>query len=136
MAYLTKCSLCGRDVSSECNSCPGCGHNVASDVRRKEFEMSPVENRIVGRWETDDNSGMPLTIYSDSTFVHWFFGGGGEVRFRGRYSISGDRFIITSYWSASLEKEITPKQVKFSLKGDTLLWTELDENKTYAYKRR
>ena len=35
MAYLTKCSLCGRDVSSECSSCPGCGHNVARELQQK-----------------------------------------------------------------------------------------------------
>jgi len=38
MAYLVKCSLCGRDVSSECISCPGCGHNVAVELHNKEFE--------------------------------------------------------------------------------------------------
>ena len=38
MAYLVKCSLCGRDVSNECNSCPGCGHNVKSELYMKERE--------------------------------------------------------------------------------------------------
>ncbi|MCL2084539.1 MAG: hypothetical protein FWH06_04680 [Oscillospiraceae bacterium] len=31
MATLVKCSLCGRDVSSEAKACPGCGHDVAGD---------------------------------------------------------------------------------------------------------
>ena len=38
MAYLVKCSLCGRDVSSVCKSCPGCGHDVARDFQKKETE--------------------------------------------------------------------------------------------------
>jgi len=38
MAYLVKCSLCGRDVSNECNSCPGCGHNVRFEVRKDTLE--------------------------------------------------------------------------------------------------
>ena len=31
MAYLVKCSLCNRDVSSVAKTCPGCGHNVGAD---------------------------------------------------------------------------------------------------------
>ena len=38
MEVLVKCSLCGRDVSSECQSCPGCGHNVAHELYQKEQE--------------------------------------------------------------------------------------------------
>ena len=38
MAQLVKCSLCGRSVSSEAKSCPGCGHNVASELYQKERE--------------------------------------------------------------------------------------------------
>jgi len=34
MAKLVKCSLCGRDVSSECRLCPGCGHNVAHEIKQ------------------------------------------------------------------------------------------------------
>jgi len=33
MAYLTQCSVCGRDVSSEARACPECGHDVASELR-------------------------------------------------------------------------------------------------------
>ena len=36
MAYLTKCPLCGRQVSSECKVCPNCGHNVAQELQQKE----------------------------------------------------------------------------------------------------
>jgi hypothetical protein len=39
MARLVKCSLCGRDVSSEAKACPGCGHDVAGDMRKKEYEQ-------------------------------------------------------------------------------------------------
>ena len=38
MAQLVRCPLCRRSVSSECTSCPGCGHNVAGDLWQKEKE--------------------------------------------------------------------------------------------------
>jgi len=136
MAYLTKCSLCGRNVSSECNSCPGCGHNVALEVRQKEFEKAPIEERIVGSWETTDpnNSFFPLTINRDSTYIFWHYDRSG-ISFRGSYSISGDRFNIISRYDDE-NTAYSTYSVKISLKGDTLLWTNDYNNKTYAYKRR
>ncbi|MDR2571066.1 MAG: hypothetical protein LBD23_12385 [Oscillospiraceae bacterium] len=60
MAYLTSCPLCGREkVSSECISCPECGHNVAVDLQKQgeeilhqelEREREKLENKIVGKW--------------------------------------------------------------------------------------
>ena len=38
MASLVKCPLCGRQVSSKCNSCPGCGHNVAHELVQREVK--------------------------------------------------------------------------------------------------
>ena len=43
MAYLVKCSLCGRDVSSECKACPGCGHNVANELCQKKVEEERIQ---------------------------------------------------------------------------------------------
>jgi hypothetical protein len=44
MAFLTNCPLCGREkVSSECSSCPDCGHNIADHLTKSKV-MS-----IVGR---------------------------------------------------------------------------------------
>ena len=43
MAELVKCSLCGRDVSSECRACPGCGHNVANELYQKKEEEERVQ---------------------------------------------------------------------------------------------
>ena len=44
MACLVKCSLCNRDVSSETPSCPGCGHNIADELRQKQ-EQERRENQ-------------------------------------------------------------------------------------------
>jgi predicted RNA-binding Zn-ribbon protein involved in translation (DUF1610 family) len=38
MAYLVKCSLCGRNVSNECEACPNCGHNIKRELQIKERE--------------------------------------------------------------------------------------------------
>ena len=35
MARLISCELCGRQVSSEAASCPGCGHNIANMVKNQ-----------------------------------------------------------------------------------------------------
>ena len=51
MAVLVKCSLCGRDVSSECSACPGCGHNVAQELRVKENELRAKEEEKKDMWE-------------------------------------------------------------------------------------
>jgi len=37
MAYLTECSLCGRNTSSE-SKCLGCGHDVAGEERKRQKE--------------------------------------------------------------------------------------------------
>jgi len=43
MAELVKCSLCGRDVSSECKTCPGCGHNISKEYPNKN-EIGTIKN--------------------------------------------------------------------------------------------
>ena len=43
MAHLVNCSLCGRKVSNMCSSCPGCGHNVYSELQQKELEKQRAE---------------------------------------------------------------------------------------------
>jgi len=126
MAYLVKCSLCGRDVSSECNSCPGCGHNVAQEIRQKEFERKPIEERIVGEWKSDDMG--DLDINKDGTFAWYFFDG--SIRNRGRYSISDNKFNILSSEPFKLAS------AKISLKGDTLEWNFEDGlNQTDIFTR-
>ena len=42
MANLVKCSLCGRNVSNECKACPGCGHDVARELRANENEKKKM----------------------------------------------------------------------------------------------
>jgi len=39
VAYLVKCSLCGREVSNEARACPGCGHDVAQELRQKMYKQ-------------------------------------------------------------------------------------------------
>ena len=52
MAYLVKCSLCGRDVSSEAKACPGCGHDVAGELQQKERDaMQLKEEEQVRKWK-------------------------------------------------------------------------------------
>ena len=127
MAYLVKCSLCNRDVSNECNSCPGCGHNVAREVRQKEFEMKPVVERIVGSWRCSD--GSSLRINSDNTFRY----STNFNNFAGRYSISGDKFNVLSRDETTIAK-MAP--ARFSLKGDTLTWWFKDgQNITDTFTR-
>jgi len=140
MAYLTKCSLCGRDVSSECSSCPGCGHNVAFEMRQKEFEKLPIEDRIIGTWVSPDDSAYPLTINKDSTFIEWLFDCE-EIRFRGHYSISGNKFNVVScdpvgYMKDYVMAGFKMSSAKISLNGDTLLWTSEGSDTTDTYKRQ
>ena len=132
MAYLTKCSLCGRDVSSECNSCPGCGHNVAKDVLQKEFEKKPLKDRIVGHWKPVGGiiagSNRDLALY-ENTYVIYF--ADGSIQFSGRYSISGDRIN----W-ISCDQGILSGSRQFSLKGDTLSLYYSDGRTPDTYQRR
>ena len=53
MAYLVKCSLCGRSVSNECRSCPGCGHNVANEIFKQEYSKKQEEFKKLRLVEND-----------------------------------------------------------------------------------
>ena len=44
MAHLVNCSLCKRSVSSECSSCPGCGHNVAGELCKIEYNKKVAQS--------------------------------------------------------------------------------------------
>ena len=61
MAQLIKCTLCGRDVSSEAKACPGCGHDIECENRQKKANEAKENahvlekellRRIVGTWKT------------------------------------------------------------------------------------
>jgi len=54
MAYLVKCSLCGRDVSSETHSCPGCGHDVAGELHQKAQQKEiQMKAQLKEKWVKD-----------------------------------------------------------------------------------
>ena len=99
MAYLTKCPLCNREnVSSEATSCPGCGHNIAEDLRKKrhEEEMQKVENKILGHWE-DTGIGYSYSFSKDGTCYCSY--NKGTYWSDGVYTIKGD-IISVKYKSA------------------------------------
>ena len=73
MAYLVKCPVCDRDVSSDANACPGCGHNVAGELLQRE--KNKIENRVLGNWGStlpgghyDRGVSFRYAIKGDGTF--------------------------------------------------------------------
>ncbi|MCL1844664.1 MAG: hypothetical protein FWF77_02040 [Defluviitaleaceae bacterium] len=58
MAYLTKCSVCSREVSSEATACPGCGHGVANELSQNKRNSN--ENAI----RPDSSQGIIRISYS------------------------------------------------------------------------
>jgi len=48
MAYSTKCPACGREVSNEANTCPGCRFDLANDRRilKRIQEIEEEKNKI------------------------------------------------------------------------------------------
>jgi len=84
MAYLIKCPLCNRDVSSEALACPGCGHGIAGEK---------IKEKILGTWKWIDH---PTSIEHSVTFQS-----NGIVetgRHVGRYSIRDD--VIKVVWTS------------------------------------
>jgi len=54
MAYLVKCSLCGRNVSNESNACPGCGHNIAEELRKKQQQQDmQAREKLQETWKKE-----------------------------------------------------------------------------------
>ena len=43
---LTPCPECGRQVSSQAEACPGCGH----PIRPAEYRVVEVQQNLRGRW--------------------------------------------------------------------------------------
>ena len=86
MAYLVKCSLCGRDVSNETKSCPGCGHDVAHEIYQKERKKKDAweeqglcgecgSNKFKKERELTDytqyGSGISIRIYGKCIACGW-----------------------------------------------------------------
>ena len=62
MASLVKCSVCGREVSSGCTSCPNCGHNVAIELQK---------NKFMTFWDKIKNGDETKIRHSFVTFWLW-----------------------------------------------------------------
>jgi DNA-directed RNA polymerase subunit RPC12/RpoP len=102
MAYLVKCSLCGRDVSSEAKACPGCGHDVAGDTRKKEAleaekHAEEVKKKIVGKWQQDDLDAWYCIFEADGSFHNFLDGMGGIDSNHGQYYVKKNGEIEISY---------------------------------------
>ena len=75
MAELVKCSLCGRDVSSECRACPNCGHNVANELHQKKAEKERIQKE---NWEKQGlcpECGNKIEEYTKGRYDYVYTGG-------------------------------------------------------------
>ena len=137
MAYLVSCSLCGHNCSSEAKACPGCGHDVADEIRKNqdkenEIMVRRIKDQIVGNWLDDDwnvsaGSNNNYIINRDGTWYR-------QNNYVGKHEFEGSRYYVYDDGTIQLNTQYHPFQ--FILKENKLVEKNGDIVLTKKVKRK